>query len=255
MENNLITIIIATFNADKYLQDCLNSIIPQLNKNIELIIIDGLSKDKTVDIIKKNCEFINFTLSESDKGIYDAWNKGIEAANNEWIMFIGADDRLAPNAIEEYTHFIKNVKLKDYDIISSKREMFDLSGKKISIVGALWEWPSCLYGMPISHPGALHNKYLFQEHGLFNIEYKIAGDYELLLRKGPKLKSAFIDKITIEVCEGGVSDSYLAIKEYYKVLRNKKFISKAKAYRLYVIMYLKYSIKKFFRFFSINIHS
>ena len=250
-----ISIIIATFNAGKYLQECLDSIIPQLNGNCALIIIDGGSKDDTVNIIEKNSEFIFYTISEPDQGIYDAWNKGIKASNNDWIMFVGADDRLTSNAIEDYINFIEGTKLNDYDIISSKRVMVDLKGNKISTVGALWQWPRCLSGMPISHPGALHNKSLFQEHGIFNIDYKIAGDFELLLRKGPNLKSAFIDVVTIEVCEGGVSDSYLAIKEYYKVLKNKKFISTATTYRLYLTMYIKYTIKKSFRLFNINIHS
>lgn len=251
----MLTIVTATYNAASVLENLINSIIPQKSKEVEFVIIDGNSKDSTLEIIKKYESYIDFWQSEPDKGIYDAWNKGIKVAKGEWIMFIGADDCLTANAISDYLNFIKSIKLDDYDIISSKRVMFDLKGKKIATVGALWEWPSCLSGMPISHPGALHNKFLFQEQGLFNIEYKIAGDYELLLRKGSNLKAAFIDKITIEVCEGGVSDSYLAIKEYYEVLKNKKFISKATAFRLYVTMYIKYSIKKSFRFFSINVHS
>ena len=77
----LISIIIATYNAEKTLQRCLDSIIPQLSDQVELIIIDGGSIDKTSEIVKSNSQYITYYLSEKDDGIYDAWNKGINKAN------------------------------------------------------------------------------------------------------------------------------------------------------------------------------
>ncbi len=251
----IITIVTATYNAESVLENLINSIISQKTDEIEFIIIDGGSTDGTIDIIKKYENNIDYWISEPDKGIYDAWNKGVNVANGEWIMFLGADDELLPNAINDYLVFLNKEKTKKFDLISSKREMYDLKGNKIRTVGSIWEWPSCLNGMPISHPAALHNKFLFRENGIFNIDYKIAGDYELLLRKGKNLKAAFINKITVKVSEGGVSDSYLAIKEYYKILKNKKEISKITAFKYYNIMYTKYTINKILRLFSINIHS
>ena len=99
-----ISIIIATWNAEKTLRRCLDSIIPQLTDETELIIIDGGSKDSTNEIINSYGNNVAVHLSEPDKGVYDAWNKGIKTSHGEWIMFIGADDTLCPNAIQVYNN-------------------------------------------------------------------------------------------------------------------------------------------------------
>ena len=90
----IISIIIATYNAEKTLKRCLNSIVSQKKDQLELLIIDGCSTDRTMDIVREFAESIDVIVSEVDKGIYDAWNKGIRLATGEWIMFLGADDYL-----------------------------------------------------------------------------------------------------------------------------------------------------------------
>ena len=84
----LISIIIATWNSEKTLKRCLDSIIPQLTKNIELLIVDGGSIDKTNDIIDSYGENISFHISEPDKGVYDAWNKAITHSSGKWLSLI-----------------------------------------------------------------------------------------------------------------------------------------------------------------------
>lgn len=249
-----ISIIIATWNAAKTLNRCLDSIVPQLTEETELILVDGGSTDRTNEIIKSYGDKIAMHVTELDRGIYDAWNKGVRAAHGEWVMFVGADDRLLPASIRHYLTFIKQ-QTEPKDLISSKRMMVTLNNKEMYAVGSLWSWPSCLKGMPISHPGALHSKHLFEEVGLYDISYKIAADYELLLRKGAHLKTAFLDEVTILVSEGGVSDSYEAISEYFRVLRNLHEVPYGKALWLYLNMYLHFSVKKFIRFFGIHLHS
>lgn len=213
--NPVISIIIATFNADKFLKNCLDSIIPQISKNIELIIIDAGSKDGTVDIIKNYNEYITFWISEPDKGIYDAWNKGVLASSGDWIMFIGADDQLLPGALEKYAGFMSKLpSIDEVDYISSRMEMVDLSGRSIRVKGWAWEWPLFLKDMTVAHPGSLHSKRLFDQYGLFDISYKITGDYELLLRPREKLKAVFFDEITVLMQEGGASDSLKALLEH-----------------------------------------
>ena len=90
----LISVIIAVFNGVKTLQQCINSVIQQNYKNIELIVIDGGSSDGTIDLLVLNSRDITYWISEADRGIYNAWNKALEQAHGDWICFLGADDFL-----------------------------------------------------------------------------------------------------------------------------------------------------------------
>jgi glycosyltransferase involved in cell wall biosynthesis len=251
----VISIIIATYNAEKYLQHCLNSIIPQLNDTIELIIIDGDSKDDTVGLIKTNKQYISYFITESDKGIYDAWNKGIKNATGDWIMFLGADDQLMPNALNIYQQFINyNLGATEIDLISSRVQMVDKNGKTIRIKGWPFLWPMFLKEMTIAHPGALHSKKLFDKYGNFNINYKIVGDYELLLRAGTSLKSLYLDEITVVMSEGGASDSVESIKEHYKSVTTTGKYPKHLALINALLVYSKFKIKKLSRKIGLNLY-
>ena len=101
-ENNypLISIITVVLNNSSHLQKTLNSIFNQKYQNYELIVIDGKSTDGTVDIIKKNKKKIDKWISEKDKGIYDAFNKGMNLAKGDYIGFVNSDDILLPNALK-----------------------------------------------------------------------------------------------------------------------------------------------------------
>lgn len=254
-KEKMFSIIIATYNAEKYLQHCLNSIIPQLNETIELIIIDGESKDDTVGIIKNNKHYISYFITEPDKGIYDAWNKGIKSATGDWIMFVGADDQLMPDALTIYQQFINNnVRATDIHLISSRVQMIDENGKTIRIKGWPYLWPMFLKEMTIAHPGALHSKKLFEKFGNYNIDYKIVGDYELLLRAGASLKSLYLDVITVIMSEGGASDSVKSIKEHYKAVTTTGKYPKHLAFLNAILVYSKFKIKKLGRKIGLNLY-
>jgi glycosyltransferase involved in cell wall biosynthesis len=250
-----ISIIIATYNADKFLEFCLASIIPQLNDQVELIIIDGDSKDLTVEIIQKYETYVSYWISEQDRGIYDAWNKGIKASNGDWIMFIGADDQLMPDALTIYQQFINyNLGATNIDLISSRVQMIDENSKEIRIKGWPFLWPMFLKEMTIAHPGALHSKKLFEKFGNYNIDYKIVGDYELLLRAGAYLKSLYLDAITVIMSEGGASDSVKSIKEHYKAVTTTGKYPKHLAFLNAILVYLKFKIKKLSRKIGLNLY-
>lgn len=248
-----ISIIIATYNAQNYLEDCLSSILPQLSDFAELIIIDGKSKDSTVSIIEKYNESISYWISEKDNGIYDAWNKGVKASTGDWIMFIGADDQLLPMALKKYANFIEKLpNVDDVDYISSRMEMVDLAGRSIRVKGWAWEWPLFLKDMTVAHPGSLHSKKLFDQYGLFNIAYKITGDYELLLRPREKLKAVFFDEVTVLMQEGGASDSLKALLEHERAAVETGGASAMSArFNVYKIN-LKFRIKAFLRKMGFN---
>jgi len=250
-----ISIIVATYNADKYLQNCIDSIIHQKSEEIELIIIDGGSKDNTSDIIKNNIAEINYWISEPDRGIYDAWNKGLQVVTGDWIMFLGADDQLVPDAIEAYTALIKSINVNnEVDFISSKVQMIDEKGKNIRIKGWSFSWPLFLKEMTVAHPGALHSKKLFQKYGQFNTDFKIVGDYEFLLRSGDSLEALFMNKVTVIMSENGASDSVKAIREHYKAVTFTVKYPKYDALMNAFTVYLKFKIKKLARNIGLNLY-
>jgi glycosyltransferase involved in cell wall biosynthesis len=115
-----LSIIIVTLNVAHYLQDALNSIYEQTYPNIEIVIMDGLSTDGTIDILKANNEKITLWRSEKDGGIYEAMNKALDYITGEWVYFLGADDvlfddfsKLAYELKDAAVLYYANVRLKD----------------------------------------------------------------------------------------------------------------------------------------------
>jgi len=253
--SRLISIIIATYNAAETLELSFQSIFAQANSKYELLVIDGGSTDNTVEIIKKYESNISYWISEPDNGIYDAWNKGIAKASGDWIMFLGADDQLIHDALNSYLQFMnQNVKDGNFDFISSRVQMIDKNGKPIRIKGWPFEWPLFLKEMTVAHPGALHSKKLFQRYGEFDTRYKIVGDYEFLLRPGDSLKALFMDKVTVLMSEGGVSDSVNSIKEHYKAVIETGKYPKYKAFTNSIIVYAKLVIRNRARKVGLNLN-
>lgn len=219
MKQKTLSIIIATFNAEKTLKRCLDSIVSNDMNQIELIIIDGGSKDKTIDIIKFYEKNIFFWMSEPDKGIYDAWNKGIEHITAKWVEFIGSDDFILPNALNEYMAFINSVDTTNVDIITARIRIANEKGKVLKSVGKPFTWHKCRKYMVAPHPSILHSKKLFDEVGYYDIAYKSAGDTELLYRKGPIIQSLYFEKEIVQFQIGGTSFSLRGLKESMKCRR------------------------------------
>ncbi|WP_052483712.1 glycosyltransferase family 2 protein [Flavobacterium sp. MEB061] len=121
MKNPLISIITVSYNSEKYIEETIKSVLSQTYKNIEYIIIDGGSTDGTVAIIEKYSSKISYWISESDKGIYDAMNKGIKAATGDWVNFMNCGDWFFNNTTIELV--FKDRKIDDYDVIYGNTEM------------------------------------------------------------------------------------------------------------------------------------
>ena len=210
-----ISIIIATYNAGKTFARCLQSIREQKTNEIELLVIDGGSKDNTLDIINTYQDTIDYSCSEPDKGIYDAWNKGITHAKGDWVMFIGADDYLINGGLSTYLSLLSQEDYTSYDLICAKELLVDASGKVLKTIGKPYHWDDFRKQMLIAHGASLHNKKLFQEVGLFSLHYSICADYEFLLRK--KLKSLFVNETVLCMQDGGASTTYQAIFQAFQV--------------------------------------
>jgi glycosyltransferase involved in cell wall biosynthesis len=250
----LISVIIATFNSEKVLARCINSVLDQTYKNYELIIVDGASADNTVDIIKKFGTGISKWKSEKDNGIYEAWNKGVEMAEGDWITFIGSDDFFYPTALFDYVGFINSLNVPDLEFVSSKMHLVNQDNKLIKPLGLPWSWKKCRLQNLIAHPGSLHSKSLFENFGRFNTDFRICGDYEFLLRPGENFKTAFMDKFTVRMSQGGISaNGKKLFKEQFEAVTTtgKLNIRVAKFYFLFQMS--KYYVKAGIRKFGIDI--
>ena len=216
----LVTIITATFNAAAHLPKTIQSIRELTYKNIEWIIIDGGSTDHTVELIIKNEDVVDYWVSEPDVGIYDAWNKGVEKANGEWITFLGAGDTYKPDSISVYIEAIQ-ASVAMPNLVSSRVQLVNDSGEVLREWGDCFDWGKFKKYMNIAHVGALHKRKLFEEFGYFDTQYKSSADYDFLMRCGLTIRPLYVDKVTATMLNGGVSNGYSAIRETYSI--HKKF--------------------------------
>jgi len=182
-----ISIIIPVLNSVTVLNEAIESVILQNYNNIELIIVDGGSTDGTVDLIKTFEAHIHFWISEPDKGIYDAMNKGIAAATGTWLLFLGADDKLCPGIL---SNIFNSSSFTDMDLIYGKVHIIN----KRRQLGRQTDYQKLIeFNSP--HQAMFYNKSVFEKFKEFNQRYKILADYDLNLKifEDQSLRKMFID--------------------------------------------------------------
>ncbi len=235
----LVSIITVCYNSEKYIEKTIQSVLNQTYDNIEYIIIDGKSTDNTVDIIKKYENQIDFWKSEEDKGISDAFNKGLRKANGEIIGILNSDDWYEKEAIQTVI------------------DLYSKTGKDF-YVGALryWENDHCFisypdpryaekitYCMPrLNHPASFFKKDVYDEIGLFDTDMDYAMDYDFFLRATESGKKGCLTKeILSNMRLGGASDTD-AIKAYFETF--KKAPRKMRAFIWFIYSSIKVVIRR-----------
>jgi glycosyltransferase involved in cell wall biosynthesis len=199
--SNNISIIIAVYNGAKTLQACLNSVLSQTYPYMELIVMDGGSLDGTVEILRNISHRLSFWDSQKDRGIAHAWNKAMNHATGNWVLFLGSDDRL----LDEHVLADMAQILRDdvtNDVIFGKCLM---EGGEFH--GEIWggrDITAIRRRMTIPHIATFHRRTFMEEVGSFDETFKIAMDYELLIRK-KVLSARFVDRLVTVMGGGGVS--------------------------------------------------
>lgn len=247
-----LSIIIATYNSEKTLEKTLKTLLNQTYQNFEVIIVDGLSKDNTILIIKeyenkfKHLNIPYYWSSEKDSGIYDAWNKGLTKVNSNWIAFLGSDDIYYPDALETYANEIQ--KQSNINYVSSKVELINEENKVLKIIGKPFNFNQMIRYMNIAHVGSFHHKSLFDNFGNFNTSYKIVGDYDFFLRCGKNINAGYINKITAKMLNSGVSNNVKKVlHETLKTqLNNKLRCCSLICYLEYYLSHLKAIFRKIY---------
>jgi glycosyltransferase involved in cell wall biosynthesis len=219
-----ISIITVVYNNEKTIKDAIQSVLGQTYKNIEYVIIDGKSKDNTVNLINEYQEKLGYFISEKDNGLYDAMNKGILACTGDVIGILNSDDLY-----------------QDLDVINDVMEQFNKDPELDILYGDLVyvksedtakvvrNWKSKAYynrffenaNVP-PHPALFVRNKVYKEAGLFDLDYKIAADYEFMLRifRNNKFNSKYLNRLMVRMRLGGASNAGLSsiIKQNKEVL-------------------------------------
>lgn len=176
-----ISIITATFNSAANIAQCLQSVNSQTYADIEHIIVDGASTDKTLEIIKTTPNRVIEIISEPDKGIYDALNKGIQKATGDVIGFLHSDDRLASPSILQI--IAETFERTGADGVYGNLVFVNNEDKVVRIwISEAFDKKEVRFGWMPPHPTLFLKKEVYRKKGLFDTGFSIAGDYEFMLR-------------------------------------------------------------------------
>ena len=235
----LFSIITVVFNGEKFLEKTITSVINQSCKDFEYIVIDGGSTDKSLEIIKKYEKKIDYWVSEKDKGIYDAFNKGMIVSKGEFIGFINSDDIYKKDALSIISNYIRKNKATDFIFGSVKKHWGILHGYKPWKIFFSW-------GFYTSHStGFFIKKEAAKKVGLYNTEFKYSSDYDYFYRMIVKKKLKGIATKKNEIFgtfrRGGFSSTTKFIDHFMETIKirlhNKQ--NKLIVLMIFILKYLK----------------
>jgi len=217
----LISIIIPVLNNSATLRRCLDSNLAQKNADFELIVVDGGSTDGSVDVLREYGNRLNWE-SKPDGGVYPAFNRGVRRSKGDWIYFLGSDDylwrddvlsRMSPRLAAAYPQ---------YRVVYGQVCMVNDQGSSLGMAGAPWSSHRrrFLQGHIIPHQAIFHHRSLFEEHGFFNETFRVAGDYELLLRELRHRPALFVPDIVVAAYQ--MSGGSSVPENWLRVLRERR---------------------------------
>ena len=218
------SIITVTYNADKVLETTIQSVIHQTYKNIEYIIVDGKSKDHTLNIANKYKEHIYQIISEPDKGLYDAMNKGIQLATGDYLCFLNAGDKLHENmTLQKIVQTLKDkeelpdVIYGETAIVNEKGEFLHM--RRLATPSQL-TWKSFKQGMLVCHQAFFAHRKLAITN-LYDLQYRFSADFDWCIRIMKKAKCLHNTRLTIidYLNEGMTTQNHKAsLKERFRIM-------------------------------------
>ena len=207
-----VSIITVCYNSEDTIRDTIVSVINQTYDQIEYIIVDGKSTDRTMDIVNSYREQIAQVVSEPDQGMYDACNKGIQMATGDIVAILNSDDVYAN------IHIIQNVvdHFQQYDCDTLYGDLQYVEANDMSRVARHWvsggfKKRKFLFGWMPPHPTFFVKREVYQKYGVFKTNFKSAADYELMLRFLFKhqVKAGYLPEVMVLMRQGGMSNANL----------------------------------------------
>ena len=244
-----ISIITICYNSQNSINKTIESVKSQTINNLEYIIIDGGSNDKTVDIIKSH-EIVDKLISEKDSGIYNAFNKGLKKATGDIIGFLNSDDVFYE---KDSLKKILNSFDDDIDCVFGDLIYSNIKNETKRIwKGSKFKKGTFKKGWMPAHPTFYCKRSIYEKYGVFKEEYKIAGDFELMLRFLEKhnIRSKYIPETLVNMKLGGISNR--SVGNIFKILQEEFTAFKQNNISLNKIFYILHKSKKVkeFKFFN-----
>ncbi|WP_129594592.1 glycosyltransferase family 2 protein [Seramator thermalis] len=210
-----ISIITATYNSEATIKDTLESVNAQTYPDIEHIIVDGASKDNTLDLVKKYGKRVSLIISEPDKGIYDAMNKGIKAATGDVIGILNSDDFFTSEDVISAIVFA----FENNDIDAVYGDVHYVNPENLNkcvryYSSAVFKPSLFKFGLMPAHPSFYVKRSCYEKYGVYSLDYQIASDFDLLVRflHIHKIKYKYLKKDFVTMRNGGVSTKNLNSK-------------------------------------------
>lgn len=244
----LFSITTPCFNSEATIERTIKSILAQEYINYEYIIVDGGSTDKTVDIIRKYESLFNGRMrwkSEPDRGLYDAFNKGIEQSKGIYCWNVNSDDYIEPDALKRLSVIISKYNLNELPVISGISKIVTKDGKVVKLEKHSKSNADFCYktnGMGVTHPATLVPKIIYNKYGTYDIRFKISADIDWFNRiYKNEVEILFIDDVLTNMQNDGVSNQF----DYKKNAKDRWILLKKKYNSFFVRIY-------FFSRWSVN---
>ncbi|WP_441546137.1 glycosyltransferase family 2 protein [Citrobacter freundii] len=243
-----ISIITVVYNGEKYIEDTIKSVTSQKNNQIEYIIVDGNSRDSTMSIINKYKEDIDIIISEDDRGIYDAMNKGWMSASGEYVAFLNSDDFYLPGMIDSVLTCLE----ESPDMVIANTLIQDDKGNRNIFKRIETSNNYKLHlRLPFMHPSVFLKRNTIAEVNGFNLNYKIAADCDLLLKViKQSIKIRYVDSNVVMRLGGASDTNYKLGRKEYREIYCEKYNKKMKAWIGYYESILVYYILQLVRVFK-----
>lgn len=210
----LVSVVTPVRNGERYLERAIDSVCTQDYDAVEHIVVDGRSTDTTLEILEARDGDISWWISEPDRGLYDAINKGISKSQGEYIKILNADDELAPGAIS------RSVAAAGHGISCVRGHMavIDDGGQTIAVRTRNDRLIFIPPPFPALHPTWLLARSVYEQIGLYSCKYQIAADWDFLLRMvEARISMTYVDEVLVGFRKGGISAGYGGVWEAFEI--------------------------------------